>query len=126
MRTLVYKYLTKLLIIKLVTFPGIQCRHIWKCARMNWDSLFLLLLSLLYFLGLERIHQVTNTIRIANTGWRIRICIREYSDSLNHSRILLTECASEEEVLFGKYMWVTLRRRLPLRHECVASMGATI
>ena len=33
-------------------------------------------------LGLERIHQVTNTIRIANTGWRIRICIREYSDSL--------------------------------------------
>ena len=24
-------------------------------------------------LGLERIHQVTNTIRIANTGWRIRI-----------------------------------------------------
>ena len=32
--------------------------------------------------GLERIHQVTNKIRIANTGWRIRICIREYSDSL--------------------------------------------
>ena len=29
-------------------------------------------------LGLERIHQVTNTIRIANTGWRIRICIREF------------------------------------------------
>ena len=49
-------------------------------------------------------HQVTNTIRIANTGWRIRICIREYSDSLIHSRILLTECASEEEVLFGKYI----------------------
>ena len=35
-----------------------------------------------WVLGLERIHQVTNTIRIANTGWRIRICIREYSDSL--------------------------------------------
>ena len=37
---------------------------------------------LLLALGLERIHQVTNTIRIANTGWRIRICIREYIDSL--------------------------------------------
>ena len=35
-----------------------------------------------FILGLERIHQVTNTILIANTGWRIRICIREYSDSL--------------------------------------------
>ena len=32
-----------------------------------------------YILGLERIHQVTNTIRIANIGWRIRICIREYT-----------------------------------------------
>ena len=31
----------------------------------------------LWLLGLERIHQVTNTIRIANTGWRI--CIREYT-----------------------------------------------
>ena len=27
-------------------------------------------------LGLERIHQVTNTIRIANTGWRIRYVSR--------------------------------------------------
>ena len=24
-------------------------------------------------------HQVTNMIRIANIGWRIRICIREYT-----------------------------------------------
>ena len=32
-----------------------------------------------YLLGLERIHQVTNTIRIANIGWRIRIFIREYT-----------------------------------------------
>ena len=30
-------------------------------------------------LGLERIHQVMNTIRIANIGWRIRICIRKYT-----------------------------------------------
>ena len=30
-------------------------------------------------LGRERIHQVTNTIRIANIGWRIRICNREYT-----------------------------------------------
>ena len=45
----------------------------------------------MYVLGLERIHQVTNTIRIANTGWRIRICIREYSDSLySLAHILLT------------------------------------
>ena len=51
-----------------------------------------------FFVGLERIHQVTNTIRIANTGWRIRICIREYSDS-----ILLTECASEEEEVNNVY-----------------------
>ena len=29
-------------------------------------------------LGLERIHQVANTILIANTGWRIRICIRAF------------------------------------------------
>ena len=28
--------------------------------------------SIQYLLGLERIHQVTNTIRFANTGWRIR------------------------------------------------------
>ena len=33
----------------------------------------------LLILGLERIHQVTNTIRIANIGWQIRICIREYT-----------------------------------------------
>ena len=32
-----------------------------------------------YILGLERIHQVTNTIHIANIGWRIRICIHEYT-----------------------------------------------
>ena len=40
-------------------------------------------------LGLERIHQVTNTIRIANIGWRIRICIREYtffSEAINFIR----------------------------------------
>ena len=39
--------------------------------------------------GLERIHQVTNTIRIANIGWRIRICIREYtffSEAINFIR----------------------------------------
>ena len=30
-----------------------------------------------------REYSVANTIRIANTAWRIRICIREYSDSLN-------------------------------------------
>ena len=37
----------------------------------------------------ERIHQVTNTIRIANIGWRIRICIREYtffSEAINFIR----------------------------------------
>ena len=42
-----------------------------------------------YTLGLERIHQVTNTIRIANIGWRIRICIREYtffSEAINFIR----------------------------------------
>ena len=48
--------------------------------------------------GLERIHQVTNTIRIANTGWRIRICIRDYSDSLYSLAHSVLECASEEEV----------------------------
>ena len=40
-------------------------------------------------LGLERIHQVTNTIHIANIGWRIRICIREYtffSEAINFIR----------------------------------------
>ena len=40
-------------------------------------------------IGLERIHQVTNTIRIANIGWRIRICIREYtffSEAINFIR----------------------------------------
>ena len=40
-------------------------------------------------LGLERMHQVTNTIRIANIGWRIRICIREYtffSEAINFIR----------------------------------------
>ena len=76
----------------------IQKNHILICFFVfgfSYHSIF--------SLGLERIHQVTNAIRIANTGWRIRICIREYSDSLIHSRILLTECASEEEVLFGKY-----------------------
>ena len=53
------------------------------------------LANLVYFfkgdclLGLERIHQVTNTIRIANIGWRIRICIREYtffSEAINFIR----------------------------------------
>ena len=54
--------------------------------------------------SLERIHQVTNTIRIANTGWRIRICIREYRViRCIHSRILLTECASEEEEVKNVY-----------------------
>ena len=38
-------------------------------------------------LGLERIHQVTNTIRIVNTGWRIRICIREYTFSQRLNKV---------------------------------------
>ena len=40
-------------------------------------------------IGLERMHQVTNTIRIANIGWRIRICIHEYtffSEAINFIR----------------------------------------
>ena len=56
-------------------------------------GLVLIILSTLsrYYcaLGLERIHQATNTIRIANIGWRIRICIREYtffSEAINFIR----------------------------------------
>ena len=67
-----------------------------------------------------REYRVANTNIFANTVIR---CI--------HSRILLTECASEEEVLFGKYMWVTkktyiihIKTETPIK--CVASMGATI
>ena len=49
-------------------------------------------------LGLERIHQVTNTIRIANIGWRIRICIREYtffSEAIN----LIRQCSKFHTVI---------------------------
>ena len=60
--------------------------------------------------GLERIHQVTNTIRIANIGWRIRICIREYtffSEAINfirqcskfHTVIMLTSNKSIYQLL---------------------------
>ena len=41
-------------------------------------------------LQLERIHQVTNTIHIANIGWRIRICFREYTfflEAINFIRL---------------------------------------
>ena len=40
-----------------------------------------------WLLGLERIHQVTNTIHIANTGWRIRMYsrIQWLAYSLAHS-----------------------------------------
>ena len=55
-------------------------------------------------IGLERIHQVTNTIRITNTGWRIRIYV--FANTVIrciHSRILLTECASEEDEVKNVY-----------------------
>ena len=47
-----------------------------------------------------REYRVANTNKYSRIGPTVIRCI--------HSRILLTECASEEEVLFGKYMWVTL------------------
>ena len=49
-------------------------------------------------LGLKRIHQVTNTIRIANIGWRIRICIREYtffSEAIN----FFSQCSKFHNVI---------------------------
>ena len=88
-----------------------QCRGktelSWKNQLSAFFSMFIMVswLMFLYYhvLGLERIHQVTNTIRAANTltGWRIRICIHEYS--CIHSCILLTECASEEEEVKNVY-----------------------
>ena len=60
-------------------------------------------------LGLERIHQVTNTIRIAIQGGEyeyvfantvIRLFPRAYAR--------VNKKFYSAEVLFGKYMWVTL------------------
>ena len=58
------------------------CEHVYICLLAR-------ICAVVYILGLERIHQVTNTIRIANIGWRIRICIREYtffSEAINFIR----------------------------------------
>ena len=40
-------------------------------------------------LELERIHQVTNTIRIANIGWRIRIFFYVFANTLFSQRLLI-------------------------------------
>ena len=46
-------------------------------------------------LGLERIHQVTNTIRIAIQGGEYEYIFANTVIRCIHSRILLTECAAE-------------------------------